>query len=569
MKLLKYPLIAGLSMLGMLPVKAQSTYLPLNHPDYQLLDRVEILSGRINDQLHLGLKPVSRKDMVRFLEQIDSTSDAGALRLSKIDEYNLRNAISESGEWASDEEEVIKSKHPILKTFYKTPTDLLRINTPEFFAVLNPILSLETSKQNNYNGDPIFLNKRGIEARGLILKKIGFYTMITDNQERLPTYADEWKNTHQAVPGQGRYNPFKSNGVDYMDARGYIDVAAIKDHLDISFGYDKQFVGDGYRSLFMSDFSNSMLFLKLNLRVWKLNYQITDMELMPQFIKGGDEVLPRKYMAMHHLSMNVTKWLNLGLWEGVIMRRTDHFDYMYLVPIIFLRAAERNVNSPDNAMVGFNFKANVARHFSFYGQLLFDELRFGELTSGKGWYGNKWGVQLGGKYINAFGLKNLDLQGEVNMVRPYTYSHYREQSDSFPVDNHTHYNQPLAHPLGAGFVEVLGIVRYQPMKNLYVLGKAGMYRQGIDSGSTNYGSNIFLDYTTATSQYGVGMINGVTANCLYANLTVSYELRQNLFFDLGVTQRNYSVPDMPALNNNTTLLSVGVRLNMAQRKLDF
>jgi len=557
-------------MMGMLPVKAQTTYLPLNHPDYHLMDRLEILSGRVNDQLHLGLRPASRKDMVRFLEQTDSAANAGSgIKLSKIDEYNMAQAISESGEWVADESEVIQSKHPILKTIYKTPTDFLRVNTPEFFAVLNPIIGYEQSWQNNYSGDPIFINRRGAEARGLILKRIGFYTMVTDNQERMPTYADQWKDAHQAVPGMGRYNPFKSNGVDYMDARGYIDVAAIKDHLDVTFGYDKQFVGDGYRSLFLSDFSNSALFLKLNLRVWKLNYQITDMELMPQFIKGDDEVLPRKYMAMHHLSMNVTKWLNVGLWEGVVMRRQDHFDYMYLVPIIFLRAAERNVNSPDNAMVGFNFKANVARHFSFYGQLLFDELRMSELTGGKGWYGNKWGIQLGGKYINAFGLKNLDLQGEVNMVRPYTYSHYREQGDTFPVSNYTHYNQPMAHPVGAGFVEALGIVRYQPLKNLYITAKAGMYRQGIDSGSTNYGSNIFLDYGTATSQYGVSMINGIEANCMYANLRASYELRPNLFIDLGVTQRNYSVPSIPSMNNNTTLLSGGVRLNIQPRQYDF
>ena len=56
--------------------------------------------------------------------------------------------------------------------------------------------------------------------------------------------------------------------------------------------------------------------------------------------------------------------------------------------------------------------------------------------------------KLGGKYFDAFTVKNLDLQGEMNMVRPYTYTHYDSTA------NYTHYNQPLAHPLGAGFAEV-------------------------------------------------------------------------------------------------------------------
>jgi hypothetical protein len=34
-------------------------------------------------------------------------------------------------------------------------------------------------------------------------------------------------------------------------------------------------------------------------KIWKLNYQNLFMELMPQFIKRGDSLLPRKYAAMH------------------------------------------------------------------------------------------------------------------------------------------------------------------------------------------------------------------------------------------------------------------------------
>ncbi len=63
------------------------------------------------------------------------------------------------------------------------------------------------------------------------------------------------------------------------------------------------------------------------------------MELMPQFKKTGkDTLLDRKYSAMHHLSLNVTKNLNIGLFEGVIFGRKNHFDFQYLNPNYFLQA---------------------------------------------------------------------------------------------------------------------------------------------------------------------------------------------------------------------------------------
>ena len=132
----------------------------------------------------------------------------------------------------------------------------------------------------------IYLNTSGINARGMIAKKIGFFTSITDNQERGPKFFQQKVNDFRAVPGVGFYKPFKTTGVDYFDARGYITFNAAK-YIDFQFGYDKNFIGNGYRSLFLSDWGNSYLFLKLNTKIWKFNYQNLFMELIPQFIKTG------------------------------------------------------------------------------------------------------------------------------------------------------------------------------------------------------------------------------------------------------------------------------------------
>jgi hypothetical protein len=288
------------------------------------------------------------------------------------------------------------------------------------------------------------------------------------------------------------------------------------------------------------------------------------MELTPQFAKTGvDYKLPHKYATMHTLSVNVTRWLNIGAFESVIFSRPDRFEFSYMIPVIFYRAIERGLGSPDNVNLGFNFKAIAFNHLQFYGQVMLDEFKAKEIFSSMGWWGNKYGIQLGGKYFDAFGIRNLDLQGEINMVRPYTYSHY----DS--IANYTHYNQPLAHPLGADFREIIGVVNFQPVKRMAVTLKASYYNQGVDTGSTNYGADIFKNYTTRSSEYGVSMLNGLKTTCASLNANVSYELKDNLFIDLGAAHRSFTSDADIIPKYSTTYFYGGVRLNIARREYDF
>jgi len=126
-------------------------------------------------------------------------------------------------------------------------------------------------------------------------------------------YVRDWVNRRKAVPGQGFYKPFKTTGYDYFDARGYFTFNVTR-YIDVTFGYDKNFIGNGHRSLLLGDGSSSNLFLKMNTRIWKFNYQNLFMELHSAEIPGGDKLLPKKYAAMHHLDVAVNKWLNIGLF---------------------------------------------------------------------------------------------------------------------------------------------------------------------------------------------------------------------------------------------------------------
>jgi len=232
-------------------------------------------------------------------------------------------------------------------------------------------------------------------------------------------------------------------------------------------------------------------------------------------------------------------------------------------PIIFYRHIEGTIGSPDNAMAGFDFKANVAHRFQFYGQILLDEFKLNQIRANTGWWANKWALQLGAKYIDAFGISNLDLQFESNRVRPFTYSHYNS------VANFTHYNQPLAHPLGANFQEFIGVLKYQPAPRWYVNARIIYYKQGLDSlNGRNYGGNVFKDNNTRSGEYGYNVGGGRKATCFNGMAHVAYELRENLYIELTAQQRNFKIENV-ATQNNSTMFTAGIRFNIAKREYDY
>jgi hypothetical protein len=95
------------------------------------------------------------------------------------------------------------------------------------------------------------------------------------------------------------------------------------------------------------------------------------------------------------------------------------------------------------------------------------------------------------------------------------------------------------------------------------------YYKGLDSGSVNFGGDIFKDYTTRSSEDGFKVGAGNKLSVLNALLQVSYELKQNLYFECSLQQRNSKYSGTPGLDRNSTFISAGVRLNMFKRSYDY
>ncbi len=544
-------------------LEAQSTFIPIGMKDNVLIERLEVKTKH-PDLFFSHIKPYNRKIYTRQVEFLDSlryTNDGLNNSLSKVDKYNIERFLVNNAEWTTRSD--LSKPQNLFHQFFTSKGNLLEVNNSDFYLQISPLLNVQYGHEQGYEL-PIFQNSRGLYIRGRIASKIGFDVYFTDNQERTPRYVQNWVTAYKAIPGAGFYKPLGVvDGYDYSEVRGSVSWKLTK-FLDMQFGYDRNFIGNGIRSMFLSDFSNTGLFVKVNTRIWKLNYENLFMELIApnQRIANGGVNLPRKYFRMNHLSVNATKWLNLGIFDAVMFGRGDHFDFMYLNPILFLVPGQQQIGSPDNTMLGIDMKANIAKRFQLYGQLNFDEFFTKTLFSNKNSWNNKYAYQVGFKYIDAFGLKNVDLQVESNRARPFTYSHLDSSS------NWTNYNQPFAHPLGANFQEYIAMIKAQPLKRLYLNARIMYANKGLDSLGFNMGGNPMRAYTTRPRGDFWQVGSGDLATTMLLTLQASYEIAENLFLDFTLNQRKYKTV-INGITPDATIISTGIRWNMARREFVF
>ncbi len=537
---------------------AQGLSLKNMNEEARLLDRYEILSGELGKYYYGTHKNIDARNALQLLSEKQQE-----IIKDKIDTYNYEGIKGNNLSSLPIGKDITKSKKNLLKIFYTNPNNFLfYTDAKEKVAVqINPIINY-TQLQESNNAENVFVNQKGVDVQVRLSDKIFLYTQLTDNQERLPIANAAFANKMRAVPGAGYIKDFKTTAWDYTLAKGYVSADIVPNKLNVSFGHDKFFIGDGYRSLFLSDFTNNYLFLKTNTKFWKFRYQTLLTELTGQKIQAADGLVPKKYGAMHHLGMVIGKKLNVGVFEAVMFGRKDHFDFQYLNPIIFYRTVEQQLGSPDNALLGIDAKYLPIKNVQVYGQLMLDEFIFKNVRAANGHWANKQAYQIGAKYINAFGIKHLDMQVEHNNIRPYTYSY----ADS--LAEYSNYKQALAHPNGANLREQIVSIYYQPLARLNISLEAINRKQGLDtSGTTSVGSDIFRNYTLYGATEGHKTLDGLLQKTGFYNLNFSYQLLNNINIDLGGNYRTTSLANVGA--TSTTTLYLGMRLNSARRKYNY
>lgn len=578
-------LIIALALATSLMAYSQGTFIPLGSDAYNIIDRMDIKYSKILPVTHTGDQPYFRGKAANFAETLLLSN----LRFNKVQQYQLKWLVDEDADWLDSL--TSKTRRPLWK-FYREPASFLHVTSKKknlFDIRLNPVFDLKVGVES-YDKRFVFSSVRGLEVRGNIKRIFSFYFNVLGNAARLPHYVENKINSRKYknidgiddylyVPGQSYWKDYSSkifkfnDGIDYFDARGYINVNVLK-YINVSFGRDKFFIGNGQRSFFLSDNSAPYLFLRTDIAFWRVKYTSLLAELNGQYVRGVDNLLPKKYLAVHHLSIQATHYLNFGLFEGVVSQRSNHFELQYLNPIIFYRAVEHAIGSPDNVLLGIDLKVNLFNHLQFYSQFVLDEFNFKNFTKHNGWWANKWALQVGLKYIDI--VPNLDAQFEFNMARPFIYTHGAGI-------NYSNYNQPLAHPLGANFYEAIINLHYQPIPQFAMNLKYMVARVGDDTlkngALTNYGGDILRNTnggTTVTQEYNNKIGQGARGTVNYFHFTASYQPWHNIYVETEMIYRSKGSqkPQNPASvallqDESSFVFLLGVRMNIGMRKYEF
>ncbi len=425
---------------------------------------------------------------------------------------------------------------------------------------------------NTYNNTRVGLVQGGIG------KKLTFYGAIFESQGRFADYFNRLGRSRApadgypaVVPSRGVAKEFGDNGFDYPVTVGYINYR-VNENFNLQIGNDKNFIGDGYRSLFLSDNASPIPFVKADFKFWKMKYTNIWMQARNTNILTEGGSYQTKFIAMHHLSYNVNKRLNIGFFEAALWDNEPErgFDISYLNPFLFYQMVEFSTGTEGGkVMVGLNYKYKWTDRFHSYGQLLIDELSLDDVFGGDKSYKNKFGVQLGVKYFDAFNVKDLDLQLEYNQVRPFTYSHFRIST------NYTHSGQSLAHLWGASFRELIGIARYRKDRWIghakFIYGLRGFEPE--EDLDPYYGADLFGTERNIFNETGVEIGQGNKANSFYAEVEAGYLVNPatNFKLYLSLIARDFSadIQNARTFDNNTVWINFGLRTDLFNWYFDY
>lgn len=388
--------------------------------------------------------------------------------------------------------------------------------------------------------------------------------------ETFPTYLDSIVRASEVTPGEG-FAQRAGNGFTHFDWNGYADYKAGQ-YFHLTLGKGRNFFGEGYRSLLLSDEAYSYPYFRITTTAWHIRY-VNLFALMDDIRgAGGDPTrFAKKFTSMHYLSWNISNRVNAGFFEAIVWQDNDPkyprgFDISYVNPVIFYRPVEFSLGSPDNALLGFALNVKAGKQTMLYSQVILDEFLLSHVRAGDGWYGNKQGVQIGAVSHDVLGKQGLMLRAEMNYVRPFMYTHTDTRQ------NYAHYGQPLAHPYGSGFMELLAQGEWR--KGRWVIGNVFSYAlMGRDTATTaagSYGNNIFLPEDerpqlpggTRKRDFGYYLGEPQQSTVVQNEFRAGWllEPRSGMLLELAWTFRSETTEGIPALTTN--YIRAGVSTNL-------
>lgn len=462
---------------------------------------------------------------------------------STINGYkNIDSRILKAG---SDSIFIVNKKH---KWFWKKllTDDLIVVHKDQFNLSINPIINFEYGMDSTKR---LTVNSRGIIINGDLSNKFSFNTGVIETQFFPEKYLSDYVRIKSVAPGQARVKSFKDTGFDYTYSFGHISYSPSK-HFNFQLGHGKHFIGDGYRSLLLSDVSSNYPYLRSTVTYKRIQY--VNMWAVFQEVKPYDSrtlVYQRKHGAFTFLNFLISPKIQIGLFEAIMFQTTDSttnnkVPLNYLNPIIGSRTMQYGLGYKHNALIGITSHASMFKHLICYVQFILDDLKNKNETDN---FKNRYGYQFGIKLLEPFKINNLFVLTELNTVKPYTYFSTSEHQ------NYTAFNESLSHPVGSNFKELIFLIKYS-FKDVFCSVKLTDSRE------------IYYNNLLSNSFQNISDFNYYN---IYNNVT-------NFNFELGITinQRNKlqivsGIHIRENIQPHTTFYYFSIRTTLANLYYDF
>ncbi|NQX90735.1 MAG: hypothetical protein HRT74_01075 [Flavobacteriales bacterium] len=298
----------------------------------------------------------------------------------------------------------------------------------------------------------LYNNTRGFRIAGQIGERVSFQSALFENQGFYPLYYKTRADSFLVIPGQGRWKDFENGGFDFSASTGKVAVDLGKG-LQASVGHGKYFIGNGYRSMILSDFSFNAPYAELRWQSknnkWLIVKSLMGLSTLDRLPLGEvpESLFKRKSLSFHYVNYIPVKGVEIGLFESTVWKRfsEDGTEPMPWNAIASIPLSNTVINGFENndhlTTVGLNVHLHFSEQLRLYGQVV---------TSNPS--ADEYAYQIG--LISGQLPGGFRIRGEYNFAIANTYQHPSTQ-------DFTHNNDPLAHPLGNGFQEAIGIVDHR------------------------------------------------------------------------------------------------------------
>ncbi len=433
-------------------VQAQQNDIPLNRDIYYDIDRN---GARRTSTMHTGLRPI-----------IESRAD-------------LHNVMGHRPDSA-------RHYYWITQKLFKE--HLVQVNEGGFKLTADPAFRFEAGRdfheEGELEGEVLQQNSRGFRIAADLGPTVSFQSMFLENQATPPGYLYLYANATGVMPGQGRIKAFNTRGLDFAWATGNVSWSP-RPWLNAQLGQDRHFVGNGYRSMLLSDNSSPYPYVKLSALTTSKRFQYSAIFAKLEQIGAanrlptggaGESLFWWKRATFLHLSANLGP-LQLALFEGTLWRTIDTngvlpFDALQLNPLIGLNTALNGFNGAHTQLLGLDAKYRCTDNLFAYGQFALTDPAGGR---------HAW--QAGLQWFDLL-RRDLHLLVEYDQATPFAYT----KADARM--SWTHSGQPLASPAGTGYRELVVRADFGVRQRYWFQGELSVVERHATLGSGIYGTGV-------------------------------------------------------------------------------